>query len=282
MKRLDKIQAWLKQTVEKNGFFHGIFFALAFSSALAIAVTGIEGFHTFSPGGVISASQMNENFEKVAGEVIFHGRNLATFSHLKSSAGQQCGYSADPCHLGFLVFDEVVGGGDNYLSVSDPSTSTYSFTSGSTIKYIKIPVSGFYEIRLVAHPSTFTIDVGAPSASVTVDCMSDIYKFDESAAATQLVLQNNEYDIRLGGYMPPTLVKTNISKNGYDGDANGILSMSELSNGSVNYGTLIRKYFAAGETFIPYMRTLISASSTSASGAVYNAGELELIIKRIP
>ncbi len=280
MRGLDKVKAWMKKTVEKNGFFHGVFFALAFSSALALAVTGIEGFHTFTAGEVISAAKINENFEKVAGEIIFHGRNAGTITHILSTAAQTC--MGNPCHLGYLVFDEVVSGAANYLSVTDPSTAANSFTSGTPINYIKIPVSGFYEIRLVTTPSLVTFEVGSPSTSASVDHSVDIHVFKEANAATALVMSNSSSQVDFGGSMEMGQLSNSINMYGYDSSADGALQPGEINTNTREYGGTFSKYFTQGDTVVVYVRTVINSQSSGTTGVVFAPGGIDLIVKRLP
>lgn len=64
---------------KKLSFFQGAAAAVSLTSVIAVAANNIPGFFTFSPGTVISSSQINSNFDKLANLIednqsqVFHG-----------------------------------------------------------------------------------------------------------------------------------------------------------------------------------------------------------------
>jgi hypothetical protein len=173
-----------------KSFTKGFVTATFFSSALLYAGTLVDGVYEFAGGETISASEMNHNFQKIRGNVIVEATNTATIFSQLDSPVQQCENSQTDCNAGYVPLGNVTAGAIE--TRTDPSASTlFSATSGGDMNYITIPADGFYEVSLIANPTSFTISPPDETyESTNLNLNFSIIKFDSTDASKGDVTSN--------------------------------------------------------------------------------------------
>ncbi|MBP9681274.1 MAG: hypothetical protein KBD76_07705 [Bacteriovorax sp.] len=133
------------ESYKKWSFLQGVTLTLCLSSLISIAATNFPGFTIFTPGTLISAEEINNNFEKVVGKIVVKANVSSSFSGDNSSfyTPSDC----PTCHVfrKKINFDVITVNDSNLKTGIDPETS--SSTYNSDFSYYQVPSSGWYEIR---------------------------------------------------------------------------------------------------------------------------------------
>lgn len=139
-----------------KSFTKGFLLAAILSSAILNAGTLIDGIYQFAGGETISASEMNYNFQQIRGNVVLDATNSTAINYQLDSPAQQCESGMTECVAGYVTFgNETVGAVETR---TDPSASTtVSSTAQGNMSFLTIPTDGFYEITLIADPTSYTI-----------------------------------------------------------------------------------------------------------------------------
>ena len=138
------------------GFIYGVVFTICLTSLVSIAATNIPGFAIFSQGGVISSSEINSNFEKVAGNIVANGTFTSTINITNANFVQ---YSDSPTSSSYrkkILFNSLTNSDSNLKTASDPEAATFSSSSGANFTYYEAPSNGWYEISIIPE---FTLSV---------------------------------------------------------------------------------------------------------------------------
>lgn len=135
-----------------KGFVTGVLVSIALSSLLAIAATNIQGLNVFTPGTVISAAAVNQNFERLAG-IIFFRATQSTTSYTGSETDLvsntiACGGATNLCRREKLSLESsIIDNAANIVTKTEASSLYTNYGTGS-YKYYKINTSGWYEVQM--------------------------------------------------------------------------------------------------------------------------------------
>ncbi len=268
-------------------FTKGFITAAFLASFITYAGTLIDGMYQFADGELISAFEMNHNFQQIRGNVLVEATNASPIIFDTSSQTQVCGASGLICNLGYLSFGNVVAG--SFSTRTDPSAdATASESSGQPVEYIMIPVSGFYEITLIVDPKpTYTLTVNEPNEYVSANNSFHVVKFD-ATDPSKGALSPNTYSMSepfLDGndiFSSATFeLGSSFSKG--DSDSNGI---ADPTNDYEYYGGGKREvvYLTAG-TGLAVVYEFQSSNgmniATAGDGISYGIGSVRFKVKQI-
>ncbi|GEM_PF-4423343 len=145
-----------KTKIYAKGFTKGFIIATFLSSALLYAGTLVDGIYQFAGGEVISASEMNYNFQQIRGNVLVEATNDTALNAQLDSMAQQCENTVTDCISGYVSLGNVSAG--TIETRTDPSASALqSATATGDMNFITIPADGFYEITMIATPGTISM-----------------------------------------------------------------------------------------------------------------------------
>lgn len=141
------MKSWLKKKYSDLTFFQGVAAAICFTSLISIAATNLPGFFIFTAGTPISSSEINTNFEKLAGNIVLQASYTTGFTATNASffVPSDCG----TCNMykKRMNFNSVTMSDANFKTTNDLETNSSSY--GTPFHYYEVPVSGWYELRLI-------------------------------------------------------------------------------------------------------------------------------------
>lgn len=135
-----------------KGFLAGVMSTVALSSLVAYAATSIQGLNVFTPGTTISAAAVNQNFERLAGVILFKASQSST-SYTGSETDLvlnniACGASPNICRREKLAFiSNIIDNPANVVTKTEQSTLYTNYGTG-TYNYYKINSDGWYEVQM--------------------------------------------------------------------------------------------------------------------------------------
>ena len=169
-------------------FTKGFLLAALLSSALINAGTLIDGIYKFAAGEIISATEMNHNFQIVGGNVIVDATNTTPITSQVSSPVQQCENAATDCNAGYVEFGNETAG--LIESRTDPSAVINSATGTGAMSFVTIPKDGFYEISVISDP-TYTVSPPDENYEQTnLNIHFAVVKFDSLNGSAGLITSN--------------------------------------------------------------------------------------------
>lgn len=266
-----------------NNFITGFVTATLLSSVVIYGGTLVDGIFTFSAGEVISASEINHNFERIRGEVIFEGFNSQTYTFNATNTPQICYVSGSPyyCNLGFVDLDDAVAG--NVIKRVDPTVDVEnSATFGQDYSYFPAAVSGFYELTLISTSSTSQITVNEEYEYASADINLRLLKIDGNDSSKGVLSPGTNSTFKLDGVdaMGTTYPGLYESINDTDGDGDNI-----GDNPNYSPPTNIRKlvYLKAGEALVMVYDFRVNDAGTpvNGDGFTFNPGSIYFKMKRI-
>lgn len=151
----------------KPGFFHGAIVAIGFTSLVSLAATNLPGYFIFSSGSTISSSEINSNFEKLAGTVLLK----ATFTQtISANETDFVTLSTCPtCHnfsKKILLSSASIGFG-SILTATDNDVESESYNQD--FSYILVPSDGWYEFRLISNVTSSLTGTGCSTANCSAN-----------------------------------------------------------------------------------------------------------------
>lgn len=263
----------LYEKSQKLTFMQGVVLTITLTSIVSIASTVLpNGLFSFAPGTPISSSEINENFKKVAGEVVLKVKyDPITFTNASYGTSSNC---SDPatCHQYSkkVKFQQFIVSDANFLetTVSSPETTPAS----QTFNYYKVPVSGWYEVRFT--PFATSMQLSNPScASANNSCF---FSFSMNSSL-QLVENLAAID---GGAMIQIASK-NFSINRQNYDAN----LYELDSPSMMGGAMLleskRIYLTTGQIIYATFSSSYNANYMNDDTLNASFGGMELTILKL-
>lgn len=169
-------------------FTKGFLVSAVLSSALINAGTLIDGIYQFAAGEIISATEMNHNFQKIGGNIIVDATNTASVYSQLDSPAQQCENGITDCNAGYVTFGNETAG--MIESRTDPSAVLNSATGSGPMSFVTIPNDGFYEVSIIANP-TYTVSGPDENFEQTnLDINFAVIKFDSLNGSAGLITSN--------------------------------------------------------------------------------------------
>ena len=252
---MKKLLNYWELLINKTSFIQGAIFATVVTSAITIAATNLPGFFIFQSGTVISASEMNSNFEKVAGRIVLQ-TTLPAMSYSFDSGVICMGLSYNGGDCGFfdkLLLDSA------YITISDTdlketnNTDSTKITSTGSYSYYEVPADGWYEIRIKGNANFDLISFSCDG--------TDCYAQSTFAIMTKVV--------NISGSLPDNNYSnlTDVFSNEYHSAlmGNSVFSINEYY---ASPGESERRYLKLGQAVIFYAESSIYMSTATVAGTV--------------
>lgn len=154
------------ERTQKLTFFQGVVLTVCFTSLISIASTVLpNGLFSFSANTPISASEINANFEKVAGTVVLKANMTSPISVGHSTFITPSDCSTCKINRKRISFSSVAIGASQVQQ--DTDTDSNATTNGSLFSYYQIQESAWYEVRLISN--TYTT-INAPTTCDLLGC----------------------------------------------------------------------------------------------------------------
>jgi hypothetical protein len=228
------------------GFIYGIVFTICLSSLVSFAATNLPGFAIFSQGGVVSSSEINGNFEKLAGNIVGAGTFTSSMNIINADFSQFTDSPAVYNYRKKMLFNNLTYSDPNLKTAQDPETASHSSSSGQSFTYYEVPSSGWYEISVIPE---FTIGV-ANQVCTGPSCQYNLY------GSTNIILAKNFASLKWDNGMV-----LGVSKSKFERDMNMDSVFDEVNNWEGNPPESRKLYLKAGQ--ILYIRTDASYNNTS-------------------
>ena len=266
-RKMKKLEKYIKNT----SFLQGFIFAFLLSSIVTFAASTISnlGYYVFQSGDPISSSEVNANFEKLGGKLIYKGGSTDSFTFDQANMPTSqlvCNASADYGYVGKLNFNADI---DDYaLHLNDTDTDTNNTTNGNSYSYISVPNTGWYEIRFVASPSNRNY------TCTGANCTNSFETF------FQLVSAKMESGSPSNSYS--TITTHNSYKYVYDVDGNATLgdpTDSEIINDEVPLA--VKAYLTAGDALYITFEACGMDTATATDTIDFLPGDLSLEIVQL-
>lgn len=242
-----------------KGFITGVFVSIALSSLVAIAATNIQGLNVFTTGTVISSAAINQNFERLAGIILFKSTTSST-SYTGSetdlfSNTTACGSSPAICRREKLSFvSSIIDNPSNLVMKTENSTLYTNYGTGS-YKYYKINTDGWYEVQLRVDGFNFH--------NVVTTCAASSCNFNVNATIDfRAGLIDGSGDLLDNGTQH--IMSSHISYGISDANANSDLNDDVVWTNNYSLGESKRVYLKAGYGI--YVGLTINSYSSSATG----------------
>ncbi len=180
---------WLYEKYKNLTFFQGVALTVCLSSLISIAATNIPGFFVFSAGTPISSSEINANFEKLAGTIVLQATYSTGYSVTQTS------FSSPPecptCVIYFkkLFFNSIALSDINLKTTTDTHSSSGSFNS--TFHYYQVPANGWYEIRLIGDAVTSIANEVCQITNCSVNVSNNVNVAVADSASNAAAKYNN-------------------------------------------------------------------------------------------
>ena len=144
------ILIFLTKKYKKLNFLQGVIFTICLTSLLSIAATNLPGFYIFSPGTPISSSEINANFEKIAGSVVVKASMTTSFSAVNADfiTPTDCVGCTNKIYRKKIILDTVTINDTNLKTSIDNDLNSAS--NGNSFSYYQVAATGWYEIRFIA------------------------------------------------------------------------------------------------------------------------------------
>lgn len=249
----------------RPGFVPGMLCSLALGSVLSYAASNIPGIFVFSNGAIISASEMNQNFEKISGVIILQaGEDFsATYDHSTISGNYKCMASTIDCYSGRLELPAASIGTMGVAVDSSPTNTTYS----DNYSFFEIPSDGWYEIQLRANPSTRT------TSCLTANCNGNF------SSVFRLKIFKTVDD--LPGNSSTTVIEAMDNYYYSDTSSNGNIEGQEIS-ANPGLGLAKKVFLQAGQAIsIDFEINVDGSSIDSNDHVIFAPGDLALSVIRL-
>jgi hypothetical protein len=256
----------LSKLFRNTGFIQGMFFAIGITSVLSYAATNLPGFHVFTPGGVISSTEMNDNFEKIAGVIVVQAANTGAIGYTYSDGPGSYNCNAYDGFTGKLNLTASIDDG-NWNLATDTNNATGNATYNTSFSFYEIPTSGWYEVRLVANEAVRSHTCGGPNCNMNF--------------GTKVKLG---YATMSGGV--PSMTSTEVVHvqddfNIYDSSSDGVVDAGEITRNS-NTPEIKRVYLKSGSALYVNLDLCVQGTTTGTDGSSFaNPGDISLTIIKL-
>ena len=256
----------LQKFYKKLTFLQGVVLAVCLSSIMSIAATNLPGFFVFSAGTPISSSEINSNFEKIAGSVVFKGSVSSAFSIINSN------FTAFPdcptCNMyrKRILFDNISVSDANYKEINE--NYDYFSTLGQAFSYYEVSVSGWYEIRFIGQVTLSAANAVCNAASCSHNIFGNMnVQVANSLSGTQSLYYYNNMNYG-----------TNFSQM----DNNGDSSFDNTYNGDNSIPEIKRFYLKAGQkVFVKFDASYNQTNVTADYTVGYPVNSIDLTIIKL-
>lgn len=250
----------LYEKIQKLTFFQGVALTLCLTSLVSIAATNFSGFFVFTPGTPISSSEINANFEKIGGTVVYKAIFSNAFSVDQNSLIVPTDCPTCNVYRKKILFTSVTAGTSTTTTDSDANNAS----NNSNFSYFTVPSEGWYEVRFLGDLST---SITSPNCSGT-SCQMSVSAGAGVYIAGSLALAQaggNNSSIAWQGN------NKNLTDNNYD----NIFDPPNYWPGSL--GEAKKFYLKAGQ--VVYVRFEGNGTITNATGDInLGANSLDLTI----
>lgn len=254
-----------RKTIFRPGFFQGAVVSISFTSLVSIAATNLPGFFIFSTGTPISSSEVNSNFEKLAGSILL--KAVITDNISLNTSNFSTPTTCPTCNIYSkkLMLSSISVGVSNVSQSTD--TDVDSASKDSFFNYISIPSDGWYEFRLISH----TISSLSGTTCSIAGCNANVN------ANTNINLANSLVNAQ--GHPPGTSVAWVSSfDNLNDIDSDAIFDL--VSNNYATQPPEIKKYYLkAGQILYFSFNASYSQNNSTVQLSVTNSSMDITIIK---
>lgn len=263
----------LYEKSQKLTFMQGVVLTITLTSLVSIASTVLpNGLFSFSPGTPISSSEINENFKKVAGEVVLKVTyDPITFTNASYGTSSNC---TDPltCHNynKKVKFQKLTFSDANFLeaTISSPDTTPAS----QTFNYYKVPESGWYEVRFTPFASSFQL--ADPSCATATNSCSFGFSMNSS-----LQLADNLAAIDGMGMIHIASKNLSINRQNYDANLNALDAPSMMGGAMLLESKRI--YLTTGQIIYATFSSSYNANSMVDDTLNASFGGMELTILKL-
>lgn len=109
----------LIECYQKLTFLQGVALAICLTSLISIAATNLPGFFVFAPNTPISSSEVNNNFEKIAGNIVAKAMisTASSISNVDFRVPANCATCNE--YRKKLYFDTVAFNDSNFKTATD-------------------------------------------------------------------------------------------------------------------------------------------------------------------
>jgi len=259
------MKRFFKNLSNRTGFIQGIIFTMGITSLISYAATNLPGFHVFNAGDPISSSEMNENFEKVAGLITLQAENSGAISYTVAD-----GPGSTNCN----TYDGFTGKLNLTASISDADwqqgtdNTGANVTNGQSYSFYEITQTGWYETRLVVNNADFTY-------TCTTGFCSEGMSTKITAAYAPMV-GSEPHD---SNYVGVTSVER--SWYGYDSDGDSIIQAIEETY-TDNLPEIKRVFLKAGNAVYLRFEMCTQYAGTGTDGLSFsNAGDISLTLIKL-
>ena len=224
----------------KNGFLVGALISGSLVSAITLGMPAISSLNIFSAGSVISSSQVNANFEKLAGTVILSGsfgsapRYVDDTDLVNHPSGCSLNSSAGYCLNERLDFNVDYVNDPSLILNKSEGITTYT-SPAANYKIYKIDTDGWYELSLI---SDFTY---TKSLTCTYPGCSFYVQFNLGFRLHNLDGSNNIVNPTTGYG-----ASTSLNLNQNDNDSDGSFSNNQIIESFIYRGDRREIYLKAG------------------------------------
>ena len=247
-------------------FLQGMALAVCLSSLVSIAATNLPGFFVFSAGAPISSSEINSNFEKIAGSVVFKGTVLTGFSIVNSNFTSFPDCLTCNVYRKRILFDNVSVSDTNYKIMNENNENFSTF--GQPFSYYEVSTSGWYEVRFIGQTTLNAANAVCNVASCNHNAFASL---NIQISNTLSGLQNLYYysNINYG---------SNISQM----DSNGDSSFDNAYNSENGIPEIKKFYLKAGQKiFVKFDASYSQINATADYTIGYPVNSIDLTIIKL-
>lgn len=247
---------------KKFGFFHGVALTICLSSLVGVAATNLPGFFVFTAGTPISSSEINSNFEKIAGNIVVHAKLTTPFTGTNAQFEVPSDCPTCTVFRKRINFNSIITGNLQTAVDADPS----AFSEGSNFHYYQIPSDGWYEIKFLASTSS----TYANEMCLSMGCMVSVNSNVNVTIADNLTIATTT---NLAAYLSGQGSSKDIRDNNNDAVFDPVTSYP-------SYLPEARKfYLKSGQILFVRFESNYSLSSATADFTV-GASSMELIVTK--
>lgn len=193
---------------KKLSFFQGVILTLCFTSLLSIAATNLPGFFIFNPGTPISSSEINANFEKIAGTVVVKASLISSLSIMNSDFIIPIDCPTCNNYRKKINFDNILINDNNFKTATDNDPNSSSHMNNFT--YYEVPTSGWYEIRFVPDLKLTYIN----SLCLAPQCSHSIYAAISISIAKDLISTSSNSYAQATSYFGVSKYESDVNNDG--------------------------------------------------------------------
>jgi hypothetical protein len=244
------------------GFWQGVAFAIASTSLISIAATNFPSLVKFTSGTSISSNDINNNFEKIIGTIVFQGNLSESLSLIGSNYQTFPDCLTCNSYRKKISFDTILVSDSDFKS--EAPTDVYSSNSAESFNYYEVSSDGWYEIRFISNVNN---TVTSPTC-VSVGCS---YSLNSNIT---LKMCDNLSSLQDSSYLVSSSKSTSQSDSNSDG------SFDNLYNYPGSPPEIKRYYFKAGQIIYAKFESYYSTSNstiTLSSGYPANSANLTII-----